>query len=33
MAERLDRGYAAFAECRAHIGRPPRAYLKQFYYV
>jgi aminocarboxymuconate-semialdehyde decarboxylase len=32
MAERLDRGYAAFAECRAHIGRPPSTYLKQFYY-
>lgn len=32
MAERLDRGYEAFPECRRHIRRPPSAYLKQFYY-
>jgi aminocarboxymuconate-semialdehyde decarboxylase len=32
LAERLDRGYEAFRECRAHIDQPPSAYLKQFYY-
>lgn len=32
IAERLDRGYEAFPECRAHIRRPPSAYLKEFYY-
>ena len=32
LAERLDRGYEAFSECRAHIPRPPSSYLKQFYY-
>jgi aminocarboxymuconate-semialdehyde decarboxylase len=32
LAERLDRGYEAFPECRAHIRRPPSAYLKEFYY-
>jgi aminocarboxymuconate-semialdehyde decarboxylase len=32
IAERLDRGYHAFAECRAHIKRPPSEYLKRFYY-
>jgi len=32
LAERLDRGFHAFRECRAHIGRPPSEYLKQFYY-
>lgn len=32
LAERLDRGYAAFSECRAHISKPPSAYLKDFYY-
>ncbi|HVN08091.1 MAG TPA: amidohydrolase family protein [Patescibacteria group bacterium] len=32
LAERLDRGYHAFRECRAHIGRPPSDYLKEFYY-
>ena len=32
LAERLDRGYEAFNECRAHIPRPPSSYLKQFYY-
>jgi aminocarboxymuconate-semialdehyde decarboxylase len=32
-AERLDRGYRAFAECRRNIPRPPSSYLKtQFYY-
>ena len=32
LAERLDRGYEAFSECRANIPRPPSEYLKQFYY-
>ena len=32
IAERLDRGYEAFSECRAHIARPPSAYLKELYY-
>jgi aminocarboxymuconate-semialdehyde decarboxylase len=32
LAERLDRGYRAFAECRQHIDRPPSEYLKDFYY-
>ena len=32
LAERLDRGYRAFKECRANIDRPPSEYLKGFYY-
>ena len=32
LAERLDRGFEAFSECRAHIPRPPSTYLKEFYY-
>jgi len=32
LAERLDRGYAAFRECRENIGRPPSEYLKKFYF-
>jgi len=32
LAERLDRGYRAFSDCRKHIDRPPSEYLKQFYY-
>lgn len=32
LAERLDRGFHAFRECRAHIDRPPSEYLKRFYY-
>ncbi len=32
LAERLDRGFYAFSECRANISRPPSDYLKQFYY-
>jgi aminocarboxymuconate-semialdehyde decarboxylase len=32
LAERLDRGYEAFAECRKNIKQPPTAYLKRFYY-
>ncbi|MFZ0639369.1 MAG: amidohydrolase family protein [Candidatus Acidiferrales bacterium] len=32
IAERADRGFRAFKECRAKIERPPSVYLKQFYY-
>jgi aminocarboxymuconate-semialdehyde decarboxylase len=32
LAERLDRGFHAFEDCRAKIQRPPSTYLKQFYY-
>jgi aminocarboxymuconate-semialdehyde decarboxylase len=32
LAERLDRGFEAFSECRANISQPPSHYLKQFYY-
>ncbi len=32
LAERLDRGYEAFADCRQHISKPPSEYLKQCYY-
>jgi aminocarboxymuconate-semialdehyde decarboxylase len=32
LAERLDRGYTAFAECRRRISRPPSDYLRRFYY-
>jgi aminocarboxymuconate-semialdehyde decarboxylase len=32
LAERCDRGYEAFADCRQHISRPPTEYFKQFYY-
>lgn len=32
LAERLDRGYEAFADCRARISKPPTEYLKDFYY-
>ncbi|HEX9893449.1 MAG TPA: amidohydrolase family protein [Gemmatimonadales bacterium] len=32
LAERLDRGYRAFAECRVNIPEPPSTYLKRFYY-
>ena len=32
LAERWDRGYEAFAECRANIREKPSAYLKRFYY-
>ncbi|HEX9728367.1 MAG TPA: amidohydrolase family protein [Gemmatimonadales bacterium] len=32
LAERLDRGYEAFADCRKHIGRPPSEFLRGFYY-
>lgn len=32
LAERLDRGFEAFADCRANIQKPPSEYLKGFYY-
>ena len=32
LAERLDRGYEAFEDCRTNISRPPSSYLKQFYF-
>jgi aminocarboxymuconate-semialdehyde decarboxylase len=33
LAERLDRGWQAFPECRAHIDEPPTAYLtRHFWY-
>ncbi len=32
LAERLDRGYSAFRECRENIRRPPSEYLKEFYF-
>jgi aminocarboxymuconate-semialdehyde decarboxylase len=32
LAERLDRGYRAFRECRTHIAKPPSEYLKTWYY-
>jgi aminocarboxymuconate-semialdehyde decarboxylase len=32
LAERFDRGYEAFSECRENISRTPSSYLKQFYY-
>jgi aminocarboxymuconate-semialdehyde decarboxylase len=32
LAERLDRGYEAFDDCRAHISRAPSTYLREFYY-
>jgi aminocarboxymuconate-semialdehyde decarboxylase len=32
LAERCDRGYEAFADCRRFISKPPTEYFKQFYY-
>lgn len=32
LAERLDRGYEAFEDCRVNIPQPPSTYLKRFYY-
>jgi aminocarboxymuconate-semialdehyde decarboxylase len=32
LAERLDRGFEAFSECRANIKQHPTEYLKKFYY-
>lgn len=31
LAERLDRGYRAFADCRKNIDEPPTAYLKRHF--
>jgi aminocarboxymuconate-semialdehyde decarboxylase len=32
LAERLDRGYEAFEDCRVNIAQPPSVYLKKFFY-
>ena len=32
LAERLDRGWRAFPECRDRISRPPSEYMRRFYY-
>jgi aminocarboxymuconate-semialdehyde decarboxylase len=32
LAERLDRGFEAYPECRVNIARHPSEYLKRFYY-
>ena len=32
LAERLDRGFHAFRDCRRHIDRPPSEFLKGWYY-
>jgi aminocarboxymuconate-semialdehyde decarboxylase len=32
LAERLDRGFHAFRDCRVNIDRPPSTYLREFYY-
>lgn len=32
LAERLDRGYRAFKECRENISRLPSEFFKEFYY-
>ena len=32
LAERLDRGYHVFKECRSNISTVPSTYLKEFYY-
>jgi aminocarboxymuconate-semialdehyde decarboxylase len=32
LAERLDRGYEAFTECRANITKPPSEFLKTWHY-
>jgi len=32
LAERLDRGFHAFQECRKNISKPPSDYLKRFYF-
>lgn len=32
LAERLDRGWEAFPDCRVNIQRPPSEYLRRFYY-
>jgi aminocarboxymuconate-semialdehyde decarboxylase len=32
LAERFDRGYEAFPQCRENISRPPSEYLKEHFY-
>jgi len=32
LAERLDRGFEAFPECRENLTRPPSEFLREFYY-
>lgn len=32
LAERLDRGFEAYPECRVHIDRPPSDFLTKFFY-
>ncbi|MFQ5638949.1 MAG: amidohydrolase family protein [bacterium] len=32
LAERFDRGYEAFEQCRVNIRKPPSEYLMKFYY-
>jgi aminocarboxymuconate-semialdehyde decarboxylase len=32
LAERCDRGFEAFADCRQNIARPPSEYFKQMYF-
>ena len=32
LAERLDRGWKAFPDCRSQITRPPSEYLRRFYF-
>ena len=32
LAERLDRGWSAFPDCREHVTRAPSEYLRDFYY-
>jgi aminocarboxymuconate-semialdehyde decarboxylase len=32
LAERLDRGYEAYSECRQHISRAPSTFLKRCYF-
>jgi aminocarboxymuconate-semialdehyde decarboxylase len=32
LAERLDRGWENFADCRKDLSQPPSRYLKRFYY-
>src|SRR6185369_13328913 len=32
LAERLDRGWQAFPDCRVNIDKPPSEYLRQFYF-
>jgi aminocarboxymuconate-semialdehyde decarboxylase len=32
LAERLDRGFEMFSECRKDLERPPSEHLKRFYY-